>query len=505
MTLDFVSNADYIWALLPEIVLSVCAMAVLLAGVWGRDADPDVPAPDTSWLGWLSLGGILLAAVANGWLHGVTVTGEGALVAVDSFRLFANWLFLIGAGLTILVSFSYVQRQRLQAGEFYSLVLLATVGMMMMGGARNLILLFLSIETMSIAAYVLTAYHRRLRKSAEAGLKYFLLGSFSSGFLLYGIALVWGATGTVQLPEIAATVEAGAGFTGLLLAGMALLLIGFAFKVGAVPFHMWTPDVYEGAPSPSTAFMAAAVKAASFVAFFRVFLEAFPALYESWYPVVWWLAAFTMIVANLIALAQSSVKRMLAYSSIAHGGYLLVALAAANQMATAGLLFYLLVYTVMTVGAFGVVMVVSGHGEGRLQLGDYAGFGWSQPLLGVLLTIFLLSLAGFPGTGGFMGKIYLLQGAVDSQLWTLAILLVLGTVVSYYYYLRVAWYMWMRPEPDSNEHQGIWASFPLRVTLVAAGAVVIYLGILPSGLLEGALAGGAELGIVRDTLLGIRP
>jgi NADH-quinone oxidoreductase subunit N len=502
MTLDFATNVDYVWALLPEIILSVAAMIVLLSGV--RRPSPEGPAANASPMAWLSLGGILVAAVANGWLYGVTSVAEGTLVTVDPFRLFANWLFLLGAGLTVLISTPYVRRQRLQAGEFYALILLATVGMMFLGGTRNLILLFLGLETMSIAAYVLTAYNRRDRKSAEAGLKYFILGSFSSGFLLYGIALIWGATGSVYLPEIGATVEAGAGFTGLLLAGMALLGIGFAFKVGAVPFHMWTPDVYEGAPLPSTAYMAAAVKAASFVAFVRVFMEAFPTLYEAWYPVMWWLAALTMVVANLIALTQASVKRMLAYSSIAHGGYLLVALAAANETATAGLLFYLLVYTVMTMGAFGIVMVVSGHGEDRLQVEDYSGFGWTQPALAVLFTIFLLSLAGFPGTGGFMGKIYLLQGAVESQLWTLAIILALATVVSYYYYLRVAWYMWMREAP-AEDRAPVWAPIPLRAALVLSAGIVLYLGVLPGGLLDGALASAQGLGIVREGLLGLGP
>jgi len=503
MTLDFASNADYLWALAPEIVLAVWAMVVLLAGV-RKDSEEARPS-DSTTLGWLSLAGLLAAALANGWLYGVTHAAPEAMITVDGFRLFANWLFLLGAGLTILVSMSYVGRQRLQAGEFYSLVLLATVGMMVMGGTRNLILLFLALETMSIGAYVLTAFNRRDRRSAEGGLKYFLLGSFSSGFLLYGIALVWGATGSVHLPEIGATVAAGAGLSGILLAGMALLLIGFAFKIAAVPFHMWTPDVYEGAPLPATAFMAAAVKAASFVAMMRVFLEAFPALYESWFPIVWWLAALTMIVANLIALSQSNVKRMLAYSSIAHGGYLLVALAAANQLATAGLLFYLLVYTVMNVAAFGIVMIVSRQGEENLQIEDYSGFGWQQPVLAVLFTIFLLSLAGFPGTAGFMAKIYLLQGAVESQLWTLAIILALATVVSYYYYLRVAWYMWMRPAQDELPTQPIWAPIPMRMVLLASAGFLLYFGILPGGLLDSAFASAEGLGVVRDTFLGIRP
>jgi NADH-quinone oxidoreductase subunit N len=481
-----------VWLLLPEIVLSVWAMAVLLTGVWmeSREGDPlDRPLA----LGSLALVGLLAAAVMNGWLHGITMEGISGMVALDRFRLFANWIFLLGAGLTILVSFPYVARQRLQPTEFYALILLATVGMMIMAGTTNLILLFLALETMSISAYVLTAFDRRDRRSAEAGIKYFMLGAFSSGFLLYGIALVWGGSGTLDLAEIAAQVEAGAGLNGLLVAGMGLLGIGFAFKVGAVPFHMWTPDVYEGAPSPSTAFMAAAVKAASFAAFVRVFLVAFSPMYESWYPVLWWLAALSMVVANLVALAQTNVKRMLAYSSLAHGGYLLVGLAAANEIGAAAILFYLLVYTIMTIGAFGVLMIGDTPGEDRLQLEEYSGLGWSQPVLGVLLTIFLLSLAGFPGTGGFMAKIFLLQSAAESRLWALAVILALTTVVSYYYYLRVAWYMWMRPARERGPGSIALVPLTVLVALVGGAGALLFLGIFPSGLLEGALAAAAGL------------
>lgn len=506
MTLDFASNVDYVWALLPEIVLAVTAMVVLLVGV--HDADSDGPGGDSpdrvGMLGWISLVGILVAGAFNGWLYGVEVVGEGGVIAVDAFRLFANWIFLLGAGLTLLIAGPYVVRQRLQAGEFHALVLLATVGTMIMGGTRHLILLFLALETMSISAYILTAYNRRDRRSAEGGLKYFLMGAFSSGFLLYGIALVWGATGSVDLSGIAATIEGGGGFAGLLLAGMGLLAIGFAFKVGAVPFHMWTPDAYEGAPSPSTAFMAAAVKAASFAAFLRVFLEAFPALYDAWFPVLWWLAALTMVVANLIALSQPNVKRMLAYSSVAHGGYLLVGLAAGTELAAAGVLFYLLVYTLMTVGAFAILMIVAGQGEDRLQIDDYAGFGGVQPVLAVLLTIFLLSLAGFPGTGGFMAKIYLLQGAAESELWVLALILVVATVASYYYYLRVAWYMWMKTAPDEERKRSFGVPLPMRATLLVVAAAILYLGVFPGGLLEAARVATEGMGVpgIRELLGG---
>ena len=287
--------------------------------------------------------------------------------------------------------------------------------------------------------------------------------------------------------------------------GIALLTVGFAFKVSAVPFHMWTPDVYEGAPAPVTAFMSAGVKAAAFVAFLRVFLVGFDAAYGIWYPIMWWLAAITMVAANLIALVQSNVKRMLAYSSIAHAGYLLVALTAANETAAAGMLFYLLVYTLMNIGAFAIVIVVSHQSEERLQIEDYAGFGWSNPLLGVFLTIFLLSLAGFPGTGGFMGKIYLLQGAADSELWTLAVILVLTTVASYWYYLRVAWFMWMREPASESQHAQLVTPLPMRLALLASVALILYLGIFPASALDFAQASVHGLGSLGGSLLGLTP
>jgi NADH-quinone oxidoreductase subunit N len=388
----------------------------------------------------------------------------------------------------ILVSFSYVQRQRLQAGEFYGLILLSTAGMMFMTGSRDLIVIFLGLELMSIAVYALSAFNRREKRSAEAGLKYFLLGAFSTGFFLYGIALTYGATGSTNVAVVAERVSAGAAQPALLTFGIALLAIGFGFKVAAVPFHMWTPDVYEGAPSPVTAFMSGAVKAAGFGAFLRVFLTAFDGVHDSWGPILWGLAAITMIVANLIALAQTNMKRMLAYSSIAHAGYLLVAITAANEMAAAGLLFYLLVYTIMNIGAFAVVIAVGRQGEENAQIEDYAGLGQRQPLLAVLLTLFLLSLAGFPGTGGFIGKIYLLRGALDAGLWRLSVILVLATLVSYYYYLRVAWYAWMREPTGSDPHASLYMPLPMRIALVAGAAVVLYLGVFPASALELARA-----------------
>jgi NADH-quinone oxidoreductase subunit N len=439
--------------------------------------------------------GILGAAMANGWLYGVHEVGDTSMIAIDGFRLFSNWIFLVAAALTILISFSYVYRQRLQAGEFYGLILLSSAGMMFMAGARDLIVVFLGLEVMSISVYALTAFNRRDKKSAEAGLKYFLLGAFATGFLLYGIALVYGATGSTNITAIGTSVADGSASPRLLAVGIALLTVGFGFKVSAVPFHMWTPDVYEGAPAPVTAFMSASVKAAAFVAFLRIFLVAFGAAHELWYPLLWWLAALTMVAANLMALAQSNVKRMLAYSSIAHAGYLLVAVAAANETAAAGMLFYLFVYTLMNIGAFAVVIGVSEHGEGKLHIEDYSGFGWRQPLVGMALTVFLLSLAGFPGTGGFMGKIYLLQGAADSQLWYLMVILVLTTVASYWYYLRLAWYMWMRDAAGSAPSTAYFSPLPMQLALIVTVALILYTGLFPGQALDFARASVEGLGM----------
>ncbi len=504
MVLDFASNIDYVWALLPEIVLCVWGMIVLVAGVSGHGDErsresPGIDDGSRAWdLGWLALGGVALAAVANGWLYGVREVGTDAMIAVDGFRLFANWIFLVAAALGILISLAYVWRQRLQAGEYYGLVLLSTAGMMFMAGARDLIVVFLGLEVMSVAVYALSAFNRRDRRSAEAGLKYFLLGAFSTGFFLYGIALVYGATGSTHLPAIGAAVADGSARGAFLIFGIALLGVGFAFKVSAVPFHMWTPDVYEGAPTPVTAFMSAGVKAAAFAAFFRVFLVSFQDAYASWYLVMWCLAAITMVVANLIALVQTNVKRMLAYSSIAHAGYLLVGIVAANEIAAGAALFYLLVYAVMNLGVFAVVIVVANQGEERLELEDYAGLGRTQPALALLMTLFLLSLAGFPGTGGFMAKFQLLLGAMDAGLWRLSVILVLTTVISYAYYLKLAWYAWMR---ESAEGEGgsaeLSVPLPMWLALVVGAAVVLWLGIFPGPVLDFArrsVAGLAALG-----------
>ncbi len=503
MQLDFTSSLDYVWALLPEIVLSFWAMLVLMADVLhkGNRSRPSHPA-----IPWLALLGLILAAAANVYLLRLEPVGTEGVIAVDSFRIFANFIFLLAATLAILISFGYLDRHRLNMGEFFVLIMFATVGMMLMAAARELILLFLALELMSVSIYVLVGLNRRDPRSAEASLKYFLLGAFASAIFLYGIALIFGSTGSTHLPTIAARVAGGFETGGtLLLAGVALAAVGLAFKVAAVPFHVWTPDAYDGAPTPVTALMATGVKAAAFAAFIRVFPVSLGGLYDQWSGVIWWLAVLTMVVPNLIALTQGSIKRMLAYSSIAHAGYLLVAVVSANQMGAGAFLFYLLVYTLMTVGAFGIVIANARGDSERLALEDYAGFGWQQPLLGALFSIFLLSLAGFPLTGGFIGKLYILQAALQAGQAHLAVVLVMASLISYFYYLRVVIIMYMRPAPSPDAHRGLTLRAPATAAIAVAGVMVLLLFFWPSPVLQAAQQSVAGLFATPATFFGLRP
>jgi NADH-quinone oxidoreductase subunit N len=501
MTLDFASQLDYLWALLPEIVLSLWAMLILLVDVFqkGNRSEPSRPI-----IAWLSLAGLGAAAVANVWLLRVDEAGPTGMIAVDSFRIFANFIFLLAGALSILLSIGYLDRRDINRGEFYVLLLYSIVGMMILGSSRDLILLFLGLELMSIAIYVLVGFDRRDARSAEAALKYFFLGAFSSGFLLYGIALVFGATGSTNLGTIVPllpTVQQSPMF----LIGAGLLLVGLCFKVAAIPFHVWTPDAYDGAPTPITALMATGVKAAAFAAFIRVFAVAFAGAYESWSPVLSWIALVTMFGANLIALTQGSVKRMLAYSSIAHAGYLLVALVAANAYGAAAFLFYLLVYTLMTAGAFGIVIANSKGSVERNTLEDFAGFGWQQPMLGAIFSVFLLSLAGFPLTGGFIGKLYILRAGLESGYVILAVALVLASLISYFYYLRVVVVMYMRPAPSEDAHATVTFSAPGRFAVAVSAVAVLALFFVPGWVLDAAQRSVATLFTVPGAFFGLNP
>jgi NADH-quinone oxidoreductase subunit N len=473
--LDLARQTHYFWALFPEIVLALGAMLVLIVdvvqkGTRSEDSRPLIPV--------LSLVVLAVTALANTALFGLTDGSRVGMVAVDGFRVFTNFVYLLSAAFAIAISVGYLNRRGIMRGEFHALVLFATLGMMLMGGARDLIMTFIGLEVMSVSVYVLVGFDRMDPRSSEASLKYFLLGAFSSGFFLYGIALTFGATGSTNLTSIANSVGLSANsHPVLLMAGIALMLVGFGFKTAAMPFHMWTPDAYDGAPTPVTALMATGVKAAAFAAFIRVFVVAFAGASDQWVPVMWWIAAVTMVAANLIAVTQGSVKRMLAYSSIAHAGYLLVAVLSANDTGKSAFLFYALVYTVMTAGAFGIVAANSRDGQERVTLEDYAGFGWDQPWLGALFAVFLLSLAGFPLTAGFLGKLYILRAAVEAGQTPLAIVLVMSSLVSYFYYLRVIVVMYMRPSRSEGYSRGLDVPGALHgaVTLAALAVILLFL------------------------------
>ncbi len=499
MVIDFASPLHYFWALAPEISLTFWALVILLVDVFQRGEGSE-PARDS--IAWLTVVGVLVTAVANGWLLTLEEASPVGVIALDSFRVYSNFIFLAATLLFVPLSWKYLGDEKMRHGEIFPLILLATVGMMFFAGTRDLMLIFLGLELMSVAVYVLTGLNRRDRRSAEAALKYFLLGAFSSAFFLFGIALVYGGTGSVNLTLIQAAVGVdGLDANVLVKAGMALLLVGFGFKVAAVPFHMWTPDAYEGAPAPVTAFMAAAVKAAAFAAFLRVFLTAFSGLYETWFVLIAAMAVATMVVANLVALSEDSVKRMLAYSSIAHAGYLLVAVAAGNEIGVAAFLYYLLVYTLMTMGAFAVVYLVAHKHELRLGLAEYGGLGWKVPVVGVTMTIFLLSLAGVPPLGGFWGKFAILRAAVERDKAWLAVILVLTSLVSYYYYLRVAWYMWFREADEGVAQREVVVSRGVQAVLIASAIAVLLLGVFPELALD--LARDSAAMLLRSPFTGI--
>jgi NADH-quinone oxidoreductase subunit N len=490
--LDLGNQSHYFWAMLPEIVLALGAMGVLMVDVFQKGSRSE---PSRANVAWLSLGSLVLAAVANLALVGVSDRSAQGMVAVDHFRMITNFIYLGSAALALFLSMGYLDRRGINRGEFHVLVLFATVGMMLMGGARDLMLMFVGLEVMSVAIYVLVGFDRLDPRSSEGSLKYFLLGAFSSAFFLYGLALVWGTVGTTNVRGISQAVLGGAApFGAIFMAGMALTLVGFAFKVAAMPFHMWTPDAYDGAPTPVTALMSTGVKAAAFAAFIRVFVVGFGGAIESWQTAVVIIATLTMFGANLIALTEGSVKRMLAYSSIAHAGYLLVALSSSSQAGVAAFLFYLVVYTIMTAGAFGMVIANSREdGEERVALEDWAGFASQKPWMAAFFSIFLLSLAGFPLTAGFLGKLFILRAAVEARLAPVAVLLVLASLISYFYYLRVIVVMYMRPARSADDHRHTWLPAPTRWAVGAAAVLVVGLFFFGSHPLRWANEGAATL------------
>jgi len=470
----------------PELDAIVPMLCVTLAALASMGAEAFRGERERLPIGGLGIVGLTGAAVSSVLLWDRSTSGFGVIQA-DNFGLFVT-LTLVAVGiLTILFSAPVLERNGIPSGEYYSLVLFSIVGMMMMATASDLLVVFVALEILSLSVYVLTAIRRDNAAGTEAAFKYFLLGAFSSAFFLYGIAFTYGVTGSTKLSAVGAYLSAQALSTNpLILVAMTLLLVGFSFKISAVPFHMWTPDAYEGAPAVVTGFMSTGVKAAAFAAFARVFLSAFEPFKADWAPVVAVIAALTMILGTVVGVAQTNLKRMLAYSSIAHGGYLLVGLVAANDVGKAAILFYLLAYSVTNLAAFGAIALLGAKDRANDELRDYAGLWHTHPALAALVTVCLLSLGGLPPTAGFIGKWYIFSAAVSSGYYWLAIVGVLTSVVSVFFYLRVVVMMYMSERGS--------AEIPPRVAGIGMAALalsiiaIVYLGVLPTQVLNVAAA-----------------
>jgi len=464
-------------AIVPMACVTAAGLAAMVAEAF-RDPGERMP---IAGLGVVGLAG---AAIAS-WLLWDRNAVSFGVVSADNFGLFVTVILIVVGILSLAISGPTIEREHLPSGEYYALLLFALAGMMLMATATDLLLIFLALEVLSLAVYVLTGIRRDAPRSTEAALKYFLLGALASAFFLYGIAFTYGITGSTRLDRIGGLMAAQSiAPTPLQLLAMGLVLVGFAFKVSAVPFHMWTPDAYEGAPPAVTAFMSTGVKAAAFAAFVRVFLSAFEPLRGSWSDVLWAVAAATMILGTVVGVAQTNVKRMLAYSSIAHGGYLLVALVAANDIAKQSVLFYLLTYAITNIGAFGVIALLDNFDQPNDQVRDYAGLWYQHPALATLMTIFLLSLGGFPPLAGFVAKWYVFSAAISAGYTRLAIIGVLTSVVSVFFYLRIIVMMYM----TTNEAQTRFPPVPrvAGMALIVSAILLFYLGILPTRVIDWA-------------------
>lgn len=471
-------------AIVPEIILTLAGCLVLIIDVFSKKRGSDR-------IAWISVIAVLVALAWAACPSEPFSTFSG-MYAADRFTQFFKIIFLVGTGLTILISVRYAEDERINHGEYYALLLFATAGMMFMAAGSDMMTIFMGLELLSISLYILAGYTRSRLESNEASLKYFLLGAFASGFLLYGMALIYGVTGETQLGKIASAIAASPNnnMTMLTISG-ALILIGLGFKIAAVPFHQWTPDVYQGAPIPVTAFMSAGPKAAGLAAILRIFVEALPHMQVDWTLWISVLAIMTMTVGNIAALVQSDVKRMLAFSSIAHAGYALVGIAAASKTGMSSVMYYMLVYAFMNIGAFGILALVARKNEQKTGVNDFTALAYTNPLLAATMTILIFSLAGIPPMAGFMAKFYVFMSAVNSGQIMLVLIAVINSAIGIYYYLRFTIVMYMKEEDEAEKLVPLKASPALVVALVIAVFGIIQLGIAPGKYMD--MAGKAFL------------
>lgn len=474
-------SAHDLFAILPELLVIFAACAVLAL-------DPITPASKKDGLAWLSLATMAICMGLTAARMSDPTTAFGGLVVIDAYSCFWKLLLYFVTGLTILLSFPYLKEERIYFGEYYGFVLLALSGMMVMVSGADLLTIYLGTELMSLSLYVMAGLKRAEPRSLEASAKYFVLGAFSSGILLYGISLLYGAAGSTQLPAIAAAIAERSLNDPLLLFATILLAVGFSFKLAVVPFHMWTPDVYQGAPTSVTAFMAVASKAASFGAFLRVFVEGLGGVKANWSAIFLLLCIGTLILGNIVALVQTNIKRMLAYSSIAHAGYALIGIVAAGRLdatdstsAIASVMLYIALYAFMTFGAFAIVAMLRKGGQEGEEIEDYSGLAKRHPIAALLMLIFMVSLAGIPPTAGFIGKFYVFMAAVQAGMSWLAILALVFAAISAYYYLRLVMVMYMREPGEVTATSPRFVPSPaLSIVLACAIAGVLFFGLYPN-------------------------